>query len=37
MHKFVTETMVPHLIVIEGHLENNGGIFVGKQVKLSVN
>lgn len=32
MNKFMTETMVPHMLVLESQLGKNGGVLVGNDV-----
>ncbi|XP_057368616.1 glutathione S-transferase 1-like [Daphnia carinata] len=32
MNKFMTDTMIPHMLVIEAQLAKNGGVLVGKDV-----
>lgn len=32
MEKFLTDTLIPHVAIIESHLEKNGGFLVGKGV-----
>lgn len=32
--KYVTETLNPHLVIIEAQLEQNSGVLVGKDVRI---
>lgn len=33
MIKFLSDTLTPHMVIIESQLEKNGGFLVGKEVR----